>query len=45
MGPGAVQFKHLYNEIAEPFDWTFTSADLTELMNLEPPPGEPLALA
>jgi len=28
-----VQFEHHYNEIAEPFDWTFTSADLTELIN------------
>jgi hypothetical protein len=28
--PGAVQFEHDYNEIAEPFDWTFTSSDLTE---------------
>jgi hypothetical protein len=25
-----VQFEHHYNEIAEPFDWTFTSADLTD---------------
>ena len=27
-----MQFEHHYNEIAEPFDWTFTSADLTELI-------------
>lgn len=23
-----MQFEHHYNEIAEPFDWMFTSADL-----------------
>ena len=27
-----MQREHLYNEIAEPFDWAFTSADLTELI-------------
>ena len=26
------QFEHHYNEISEPFDWTFTSTDLTELL-------------
>jgi hypothetical protein len=31
VAPGAAQFEHHYNEIAEPFDWTFTGADLTEL--------------
>jgi hypothetical protein len=26
------QFEHHYNEVAEPFDWRFTRADLTRLM-------------
>jgi hypothetical protein len=27
-----VQFEHDYNEIAEPFDWNFTSTDLAKLV-------------
>jgi hypothetical protein len=27
------QFEHHYKEIAEPFDWRFTSADLAQLLN------------
>ena len=26
------EFEHYYNEIAEPFDWTFTSSDLADLL-------------
>jgi len=39
------QFEHHYNEIAEPFDWTFTSADLTELITAlaAHEPARPLA--
>ena len=27
------QFEHRYNQIAEPFDWSFTRQDLTELLD------------
>jgi hypothetical protein len=26
------KFEHLYNEIAEPFAWNYTSADLAQLL-------------
>ena len=27
------EFEHHYNEIAQPFDWTFTRQDLAELLD------------
>ena len=40
-------FEHHYNEIAEPFEWNFTRADLTALLDRldEPQSDAGLALA